>query len=71
MPVVMAPTSKAMKAVAKFLPSYYVSDGVNQAMFAGAFPGKLWIHLLVLGASSLVMLAASVLILKNKENISM
>ncbi len=67
MPVVMAPTSKAMNTVARFLPSYYLSDGINQSMFTGAGPDRLWIHLMILGVTSIIMLLLSMMYLNRKE----
>jgi ABC-2 type transport system permease protein len=67
LPVVLATASKKLKFAAELLPSYYVNDGLSQAMFSGAALSKLLPHVAYLCAGSLLLLWAGTVILKKKE----
>ena len=69
LPVVLADASKHMRVFARFLPSYYVDDGVRRAMFSGMEPGALIPHFTYLVLVGLVVFVLSVMVLKKKESL--
>ncbi|MBI2251270.1 MAG: ABC transporter permease, partial [Armatimonadetes bacterium] len=68
MPVVLADTSRAMFNIAKFLPSFYILDGLSKALILNFGIGALKFHYLFLFLASLLLLGGNFLILRRQEN---
>jgi ABC-2 type transport system permease protein len=69
LPVILSPVSKKMKMVASLLPSYYIDDGIQQAMFSKVGMMTLLPHFIYLILAGLVLFIASIIVLKKKENL--
>jgi len=63
----MADVSPAISAVSRFLPSFYLLDGIEQAMFLDSPLPALWLHLLVLALLGGLSFVGSVLVLRGRE----
>jgi len=63
----MADVSPAINAVSRFLPSFYLLDGIERAMFLGSPLPALWLHLLVLALLGGLSFVGSVLVLRGRE----
>ncbi|MCL5037903.1 MAG: ABC transporter permease [Chloroflexi bacterium] len=57
LPVLMADSSIFMNKIARFLPSFYLYDGLKEAIFLGGGIGKMAVDLAVLGACMIFLLA--------------
>jgi ABC-2 type transport system permease protein len=60
----MADISPTVSAVSRLLPSYYLLDGIERAMYLGNDVGVLWPHILVLVAVAGLAYSGSVLVLR-------
>ena len=58
-PVSLAETSRWMRSIAVFSPSYYLYDGLQQSLVAGVPPSGLLLQLGVLGLFTVVVVGAS------------
>lgn len=67
MPVVLSDASKSMKALSSILPSFYVLDGMNKAIFASAGPGNLSFHLIYMAVIAAVLFAACTIYVSKAE----
>ena len=63
----MADISPAIGIVSRFLPSFYLLDGIERAMFLGSPLPALWLHLLVLALLGGLSFVGSVLVLRGRE----
>ncbi|MBU2483425.1 MAG: ABC transporter permease [Proteobacteria bacterium] len=63
----MAEVSPAISAVSRFLPSFYLLDGIELAMFLDSPLPTLWLHLLVLALLGGLSFVGSVLVLRGRE----
>lgn len=68
LPPVLADSSRLLDAVARWLPSYYLMDGMNRALLLGAGLGALKLHLAVLLAGAALFATGAVLTLGRLED---
>jgi len=69
LPAITSDFNPSVKTFAKMLPSYYIYDGINTAMYSGGGAAKLAPHFIILAVSVAAAFTASLLALKYKENI--
>ncbi len=71
LPLVLVATltdiSPIVSAASRFLPSFYLLDGIERAMFLGSSLSALWLHALVLAIFGGLAFAGSLLALRRKE----
>ena len=68
MPVVVSSVSDKLLLVAKLLPSYYIHNGILDAMFTKSNAADLTFHLIYLILLTSLMFTISVIVLKKKED---
>ncbi|MCL5773471.1 MAG: ABC transporter permease [Firmicutes bacterium] len=67
MPVVLSDASKSMKVLASILPSFYVLDGMNKAIFASAGAGSLIFHFIYMAVISIILFFACTVYISKAE----
>ncbi|MBQ7529666.1 ABC transporter permease [bacterium] len=64
MPVTMADYNPLMQSISRFLPSWYLCEGLNRVMFTSASLSDVWLNISVLIFYLIVSIIVSVIVLK-------